>query len=100
MIKIISCGIKFNNSARFIGSSISNLVNNLSERIHKIEYKYGHDTKIKKKWNMWNYIQILSDKNSVTMILVTLIYCCEKLFTCMNAWMIGKKWYAINDRER
>ena len=28
-----------------MASSVSNLVNNLSERIHKIKCKYGHDYK-------------------------------------------------------
>ena len=34
--------------ARFMASSLSNLVNNLSERIHKIKCKYRHDEKKKK----------------------------------------------------
>ena len=29
-----------------MASSLTNLVNNLSERAHKIKYKYGHDDKI------------------------------------------------------
>ena len=32
-------------TARFKGSPLSNLVNNLSEGIHKIKCKYGHDHK-------------------------------------------------------
>ena len=28
-----------------MANSLSNLVNNLSEGIHKIKYKYGHDDK-------------------------------------------------------
>ena len=28
---------------KYIVSSISNLVNNLGEGIHKVKYKYGHD---------------------------------------------------------
>ena len=32
-----------------MASSLSNLVNNLSEGIYKIKCKYGHD--------LWNYIQ-------------------------------------------
>ena len=31
--------------ARFMISSLSNRVNNLSEGIHKIKCKYGHDNK-------------------------------------------------------
>ena len=30
---------------RFMASSLSNLVNNLSEEIHRIKCKYGHDDK-------------------------------------------------------
>ena len=30
-------------SAKFIANSLSNLVNNLAEGIHKIKCKYGHD---------------------------------------------------------
>ena len=37
--------LQFINTARFITSSLSNLVNNLSEGIHKIKCKYGHDDK-------------------------------------------------------
>ena len=33
------------NSARLMVSSLSNIVNNLSEGIHKIKWKYGHDDK-------------------------------------------------------
>ena len=32
-------------SARFIARSLSNLVDNLAEGIHKIKCKYGHDNK-------------------------------------------------------
>ena len=32
-------------SARFMASSLSNLVNNLSLGIHRIKYKFGHDDK-------------------------------------------------------
>ena len=35
--------LQFIDSARFMASSLSNLVNNLFERIHKIESKYGHN---------------------------------------------------------
>ena len=37
--------IKFINSARFMVSSLSNLVNNLAEGIHKNKCKYGHYNK-------------------------------------------------------
>ena len=35
--------LQITDSARFMASSLSNLVSNLSEGIHKIKYKYGHD---------------------------------------------------------
>ena len=37
--------LQFIDSAKFIASSLSNLVNNLSEGIHKIKSKYGHNDK-------------------------------------------------------
>ena len=40
--KKISCILQVINSTRFMPSSLSNLVNNLSEAIHRIESKYGH----------------------------------------------------------
>ena len=41
----ISYILQFIDSARFMASSLSNLVNNLSEITHKIKCKYGHDDK-------------------------------------------------------
>ena len=43
--KNISCRLQFIDSARVMASSLSNLVNNLSEEIQKIKCKYGHDDK-------------------------------------------------------
>ena len=37
--------MQFIDSTRFMESSLSNLVNNLTEAIHKIKCKYGHDDK-------------------------------------------------------
>ena len=37
--------LQFLDSARLIASSLSNLVNNLSEGIHRIKCKYGDDDK-------------------------------------------------------
>ena len=37
--------LHFIDSARFMASSLSNLVNNLSEEIHKTKCKYGHNNK-------------------------------------------------------
>ena len=44
--KNISYILQFIDSARFMANSLSNLVNNLSERIHRIKCKSGHDVKI------------------------------------------------------
>ena len=39
--------LKFIESTGFMASSLSNVVNNLSEEIHRIKCKYGHDDKSK-----------------------------------------------------
>ena len=41
--KSISYILQFIDSAKFMASSLSNLVNNLSEGIQRIKCKYGHD---------------------------------------------------------
>ena len=41
----MSYRLQFIDSARFIGSSLSNLVNSLAEGIHKTKCKYLHDDK-------------------------------------------------------
>ena len=43
--KSISYRLQFIDSARFMASSLSNLTNNLADRIHEIKYKFGHDNK-------------------------------------------------------
>ena len=43
--KKISYILQFIDSARFMESSLSNLVNNLSERLHTIKCKFGHNDK-------------------------------------------------------
>ena len=40
--KNITCILQFTESARFMASSLSNLINNLFEGIHKINCKFGH----------------------------------------------------------
>ena len=45
--KNISYILEFTDKARFVIRSLSNLVNNLSEGIHKIKCKCGHDTVMK-----------------------------------------------------
>ena len=37
--------LEFTDSPRFMASSLSNLVDNLAEKIHKIKRKYGHNKK-------------------------------------------------------
>ena len=37
--------LQFNRSAGFMACSLSNLVNNLSKRLHRIQWKLGHDDK-------------------------------------------------------
>ena len=46
----ISHTLQFTDRARFMASSLSNLVNNLSEGIKRIKCKYGHDDKNCKTW--------------------------------------------------
>ena len=43
--KSISCRLQFIESANFMASSLSNLVNNFAKGIHKIKRKYKHDDK-------------------------------------------------------
>ena len=50
--KNISYILQFIDSARFMASPLSNLVNNLSERIHKIKCKYEHDDKKCESWGI------------------------------------------------
>ena len=45
MTKARSCKLKFIDGIRFMTSSLSNLVDNLAERIHKIKCKYRHVNK-------------------------------------------------------
>ena len=43
--KNMSYKLEFIDSARFMASSLSSLVNNLAEGIHKVKLKYSHDSK-------------------------------------------------------
>ena len=45
MTKYISYILQFIDSARFMSSLLSNLVNNVSEGLHKVKCKLGHDNK-------------------------------------------------------
>ena len=54
--KNISCILQFIDSARFMTSSLSNLVNNLSEGIHRIKCKFRHNgKKCKTCWIKYKY---------------------------------------------
>ena len=44
-IQYYNSRLQFTDRARFMGGSLSNLVNNLAEGIHKVKPKYGHDDK-------------------------------------------------------
>ena len=45
MTKTISCKLQFINSAKFIGTLSSKLVDNLAEGIYKVKFKNWHDNK-------------------------------------------------------
>ena len=44
--------LKFINSVKFIANSLSDLVDNLAEEIHKIKCQYGHSNT--NLWSAWN----------------------------------------------
>ena len=41
----MSCRFQFTDRARFIASSLSNVVKILAEKIHRIKFKYEHNDK-------------------------------------------------------
>ena len=53
--KNISYILQFIDSARFMARPLSNLVDNLSEEIHRIKCKYGHDDKNVKIMELLGY---------------------------------------------
>ena len=53
--KNISYILQFIDSARFMASSLSNLVNNLSEGFHRIKRKLGHDDKKSETCGIYKY---------------------------------------------
>ena len=83
-----------------MGSSLLNIVNNLSEGILKIKSKYGHNykncefCKIKYKFINKSFMKNLRNDfethaDFLNMTAISLFYCYEKV-SGMNVWMIGK----------
>ena len=63
--------LKFIESTRFMASSLSNIVNNLSEEIHRIKCKYGHDDKncetCEVKYKYWDcFLEYTKFKDNLT----------------------------------
>ena len=90
----VSYILQFIDSKRLMASSLSNLVNNLSEGTHKNNCKYKHDDKkvetcrIKYK-HCYCFLEYTNFKDRLhtiflAMIKISLFYCCEKVFTFMN----------------
>ena len=81
VITNISYILQFIYSARFIGSSLLNLVNNLSEEIHEIKSKYRHDDKkcetCKITYKLWDcfleYMNFKDDLNNTNIYVVIII---------------------------
>ena len=105
--------LQFIDSTRFMASSLSNFVNNLSEEIHRIKCKFGHYDKCQTcgiKYRYCNcfleYIKeykcfccnkncqhkfdeklkekFLIHTNFLTTTIISLFYCCEKVFILMT----------------
>ena len=101
--KTISYRLQFIDSAKFMSSSLSNLANNLAEGIPEIKCKYRHDdkkcetcgikcrycdcfleyTNFKDDLTEYKYLCCIHT-NFLTMISISLFYCCKKVFTLMN----------------
>ena len=66
--------LQFINSGRFIASSLSNFVNNLSEGIHRIKCKFGHDDKKYETWEVkYKHCNCLLEYTN-------LCFCCNKSY--------------------
>ena len=78
--KNISCILQFIDSARFMASSSSNFVNNLSEEIHRIKCKYGQDDKKCKTWVIkWKHCHCFFEhKNFKHDLIEYKCLCCNK----------------------
>ena len=96
--------LQFIHSAKFMASSLSSLINNISEGIHRIKCKFGHHDKkcetcgIKYKYcdccleytnfkdDLLEYksSNFLIDTHFLTMTMISLFYCSEKVFILVN----------------
>ena len=79
-MKNISYRLQFIDIARFMTRSLSILVNNLTEEIHKIKCKYGHDYKKCKtrRIKYKNYKLLLEYKNFKRNLTKYKLLCCIK----------------------
>ena len=67
--KIISYRLQLIDSERFIASSLTNLVNNCFERIHKMKCKYGHDDKSCVNWRIgYKYATVFLNTQTLKII--------------------------------
>ena len=116
----ISYILQFIDSARFMANSLSNLVNNLSEEIHRIKCQFRHADKkwcgIKYKY-CDSFLEYTNFKNDLiehkclhcnesyqpefdeklkeqffhtNFLIISLFYYYEKVFILMNIWIIEK----------
>ena len=73
--------LQFIDSARFMVSSLSNLVNNLIDGIHKIKWKYGHDDKTcetcRIKYENICFLEYTKFKDN---LIECKCFCCNKIY--------------------
>ena len=74
--------MQFTDSAKFMANSLSSLVNNLSEGIHKIKCKYVHDDKQCKtcgiKYKYWDcFLEYRKVKDD---LIEYKCLCCNKIY--------------------
>ena len=50
--KNMSCRLQFIDNAKFLGSLLSSLANNLAEGVHKMKCKYEHNNKKCETWGI------------------------------------------------